>query len=77
MKFLMTDEGPKAREGRAGFEGTLNYKVSTSDVQPLVRGELQSLKRTLKSARNAGVNTITKYHYDDLIARIDAVLDPK
>lgn len=77
MKFLMTDEGPKARQGRPGFEGTLNYKVSTSDVQPLVRGELQSLKRTLKSARNAGVNTITKYHYDDLIARIDAVLDPK
>lgn len=77
MKFLMTDEGPARRPGRSGFEGTLNYKVSTSDVQPIVRGELQALKRTLKSARNAGVNTITKYHYDDLIARIDAVLDPK
>ena len=77
MKFLMTDEGPKARKGRPGFEGTLNYKVSTSDVQPIVRGELQALKRTLKTARNAEVNTITKYHYDDLIARIDAVLDPK
>ncbi|MBV1924908.1 MAG: zinc-dependent metalloprotease, partial [Dokdonia sp.] len=77
MKFLMTDEGPARRPGRSGFEGTLNYKVSTSDVQPIVRGELQALKRTLKTARNAGVNTITKYHYDDLIARIDAVLDPK
>ncbi len=77
MAFLMTDEGPKSRSGRPGFEGALRYDVSASDVRPLVRGELQKLKKTLRSARNASVDTMTKYHYEDAIARIDQLLDPK
>jgi hypothetical protein len=77
MDFLMTDDGPARRSGRPGFEGTLTYKVSTSDVRPIVRGELSSLKKKLRAARNAGVDTVTKYHYEDAIARIDALLEPK
>ncbi|MBE15890.1 MAG: zinc-dependent metalloprotease [Dokdonia sp.] len=77
MLFLLTDEGPKARRARAGFEPGLTYNVATSDVQALVRGELQTLKRSLRTARDAGVNTLTRYHYDDLMARIDLALDPK
>jgi len=77
MTYLMTDDGPSRRPGRPGFEGTLNYKISTSDVRPLVRGELKTLKKSLRAARNASVNTVTKYHYEDAIARIDALLEPK
>ncbi len=77
MEYLMTDEGPERRSGRAGFEGGLYYDVAVSDVRPLVRGELTALRRTLRAARNAGINTITKYHYEDAIARIDELLDPK
>ena len=77
MTYLMTDDGPSRRTGRPGFEGTLNYKISTSDVRPLVRGELNVLKKSLRAARNASVNTVTKYHYEDAIARIDALLEPK
>lgn len=77
MEYLITDSGPKARSGRSGFEGTLTFKVSTSDVQPLVRGELNALKKQLRAARNASVDTVTKYHYEDAIARIDALLEPK
>ncbi len=77
MAYLMTDEGPKSRSGRPGFEGALRYDISASDVRPLVRGELQKLKKTLRSARNASVDTMTKYHYEDAIARIDQLLDPK
>ncbi len=77
MTYLMTEEGPSSRSGRPGFEGALRYDVSVSDVRPLVRGELKKLKTRLRSARNSTINTITKYHYEDAIARIDALLDPK
>ena len=77
MVFLMTDDGPSRRNGRPGFEGTLTYKISTSDVRPLVRGELNALKKQLRAARNSSVNTVTKYHYEDAIARIESLLDPK
>jgi len=77
MEYLMTDEGPSARRGRPGFESTLRYNVSTSDVRALVRGELEALKRTLKAAKTSGVNSVSRYHYADAIARIDNILDPK
>ena len=73
----MTEEGPSSRSRRPGIEGALRYDVSVSDVRPLVRGELKKLKTRLRSARNSNINTITKYHYEDAIARIDALLDPK
>lgn len=77
MAFLMTDEGPARRSGRPGFEGRLSYKISTSDVRPLIRGELNALKKKLRAARNASVDTVTKYHYEDAIARIDQLLEPR
>ena len=76
MNYLLTANSPRARRSRPGFEGTLSYNVNTSDVRALVRGELKILKNRLKVARN-GVNTISRYHYDDMIARIDQLLDPK
>lgn len=77
FEYLLTDNGPASRRSRPGFEGTLTYNVNTSDIRALARGELKVLKTNLRTAKNAGVNTITRFHYDDLIARIDRVLDPK
>ena len=77
MIYLMTDDGPTNRRGRNGFEGTLTYNVNTSDVKALVRGELVALRSNLRSARNSNVNEMTKLHYNDVIARITEVLDPK
>lgn len=52
-----------------------NYNVETSDVRTLVRGELTTLKRTLNRAKNTNVNTMTKYHYENAIAKIDELFD--
>ncbi len=76
MGYLLTSKGPTARRSRPGFEGTLTYNVNTSDVRALVRGELKTLRSRLRTAKN-GVNTVTRYHYEDAIARIDQLLDPK
>jgi hypothetical protein len=53
------------------------YNVNQSDVRALVRGELNTIQQSLKAASNASVNTETKYHYSDCVARIDNILDPK
>lgn len=77
MEYLMTDKGPTARAGSIGYERTLTFDVNTSDVRPLVRGELVSLQQQLNSAKKRGVNTVTKYHYEDAIARIEHILNPE
>jgi len=75
MGYLLTNEGSSRRSGRSGFEGAISYDVKVSDVRSLARGELNTLRSQLKRARNTGVNTITKYHYEDAIARIDELLE--
>jgi len=70
MSYLMTEEFNSA--------SSRNYfNVSHSDVRALVRGELNTLQRALKTAKSRSINTTTKYHYLDCIERIDAILDPK
>ncbi|MDN3674474.1 zinc-dependent metalloprotease [Flavobacterium branchiarum] len=71
MAYLMTEEiKPSDR-------ATEYYNVAQSDIRALVRGELNTLKKTLSTAKAMGVNTETKYHYEDCIKRIDLVLNPK
>ena len=71
MTYLMTEKLNPNRFNRPGFEGQLFYDVNTSDVRALVRGELKTLKSILNSAKKGSINKETKYHYEDIIARIE------
>ncbi|MFY0604752.1 MAG: zinc-dependent metalloprotease [Flavobacteriaceae bacterium] len=51
--------------------------IKNSDLLSIVRGELTTLKRQLRTASARAVNRITKYHYRDCISRIDDILNPK
>ena len=52
-----------------------NEALLKSDILPLMRGEMKTLKREI-NRRKSGVNhSLTQYHWEDLIARIDAALD--
>nr|WP_321226153.1 zinc-dependent metalloprotease [uncultured Psychroserpens sp.] len=70
MAFLMTEDLESNR--RDDY-----FNVSQSDIRAIVRGELNTLKRQVASAGNRQVNTVTKYHYRDLVKRIEEILDPK
>lgn len=48
----------------------------SSDVSPVVRGNLQKLKNKLVAGKNSATEKI-RYHYEDLIFRIEKALDPK
>ncbi|WP_213523620.1 zinc-dependent metalloprotease [Nonlabens sp.] len=66
LEYLMTQNSTRA-----------GYNIAQSDVRALVRGELNTLQNTLRAKRNSSSNTINRYHYDDLIARVNLILDPK
>ncbi len=70
MAYLMTEEMNPQRSAQY-------YNVSQSDIRALVRGELNTLKRQAAAAGNRAVNTVTKYHYRDIVKRIEDILDPK
>lgn len=70
LSYLMTEDLNPQRSRQY-------YNVNQSDVRALVRGELNELLKTLKTASNRALNTETKYHYLDSIERIEGILDPK
>jgi hypothetical protein len=71
----------KARNQRAtnngGYFKATGFNASLSDVKPIVRGELNRIKRDVRRALATAPNTITRYHLQDIIERIDNILDPK
>ncbi|NND72230.1 MAG: zinc-dependent metalloprotease, partial [Rhodothermales bacterium] len=70
MEYLMTEE-PDSRF--ASFYGAVD--VSQSDIRPLVRGQLKELQTEARSAARRSRDAATRYHLDDVVDRIDAILE--
>ncbi len=49
--------------------------IIQSDIVALMRGELQRLKRDINNRKNRVSDQLTRYHWNDLVARIDAAMD--
>jgi len=66
MEYLMTEVPRRS-----------SYNIGQSDVKALVRGEFKALLPTLRSKRNSTSSVVNRYHYEDLLARVDVVLNPR
>ena len=51
-----------------------NDEILKSDIMALMRGELQKLKSDISRRKNNTGRDLTRYHWEDLIARIDAAI---
>jgi hypothetical protein len=65
----------RAHISRLGY--LMSKGADISDIKPIVRGELNRIKRDAKKAIATAPNTITRYHLQDIVKRIDEILDPK
>ncbi len=77
MEFLMTNEQtapPAAFRNRAGFTAV---DVSQSDIRPMVRAELKTLRAQVRAAIARTSDSMSKYHLEDALERINLILDPK
>ncbi|HET8753468.1 MAG TPA: zinc-dependent metalloprotease, partial [Salinimicrobium sp.] len=52
-----------------------NDDLLKSDIIALMRGELEKLKRGIMQQKNSSSDQLTQFHWNDLIARIDAGLE--
>jgi hypothetical protein len=72
LNFLLNDA-----TNTSGRFGAASVNVGQSDIKSFARGELTRLKRDVKSAASRASNTTSRYHLQDVLARIDVALDPK
>ncbi len=74
MQYLMTEE-PDALP--SFFRGSLNeVDVSQSDIRPFVRGQLRDLTGEVRAGLNRTRDRATRLHLEDVLVRIDRILDP-
>ncbi len=52
-------------------------RYDQTNIKAICRGNLKVLKTELQGAIPKATNTFTKYHMEDLVERIDQILDPK
>jgi len=77
LEYLMTAENQKKLPDYGGYQKSTAVNTSQSDIRSVARGELVTLRAQLRSGLGNTANTMTKYHLQDAIARIDHILDPK
>jgi len=73
MAYLMTAKDQSGRS-RSPYVKATAVNASQSDIRAVVRAELKTLARSLRSAR--GADTMSKIHIADAIERIDLILNP-
>lgn len=77
LDFLLNKAKNQRGVNNGGYFKQTAVNISQSDIKPIVRGELKRLKRDIKRGIASARNTVTRYHLQDAIDRIDNILDPK
>ena len=80
LEYLMTQEqqtpaGVPAEF--ASFLGSTAVDVSQSDIRPLARKELKTLQVEIRANKAKFGNAVVAAHLDDVLVRINNILDPK
>jgi hypothetical protein len=76
MHELMTEEQTSIPARFRSFVSRSNIDVETSDIRPLVRAELTTLQSDMRRAISRTRDTMTRYHLQDGVERIEKILNP-
>lgn len=77
LAYLMTAENQSKASDYGGYRKSTVVNTSQSDIRTLARAELNILKRSVRNGKNRTTDSMTKYHLDDVLERINLILDPK
>ena len=74
---VMTEEQSKVPARYRRYINQSSIDVINSDVRVIARAELNQLERDLKRAQRITRDEMTKHHIEDLLIRVDNILNPK
>ncbi|QWX83081.1 zinc-dependent metalloprotease [Cellulophaga sp. HaHaR_3_176] len=77
LAYLMTTKSQEVSRRTSPYVKSTAVNTSQSDIRSVARAELNTLNRAIKSAINRTSDTMSKYHLQDAVERIDMILDPK
>ncbi len=75
LDYLMTAEHASVPAAAQAFMAYSPINVSQSDIRPVVRGELTTLRSDVNRALRRTSDTATRLHLQDVLVRIDDILE--
>ncbi len=76
LGYLMTAENQRKQPNFGGYQKSTAVNTSQSDIRSVARAELNNLKRDIRNGLSRTSNSMSRYHLQDALERIDAILNP-
>ena len=76
-RTLMTQEVSVQSSSPAAAAFLTQVDVSQSDIRPHIRGELETIRQQVRQALARGTDRETALHLQDVLVRIEEILEPK
>ncbi len=76
LHFLLTAENQAKQDDRGGYRKSTAVNTSQSDIRSIARAELVRIQRQARSAAGRSSDAMTRYHLEDVVARIELILNP-
>ncbi|TAI48142.1 zinc-dependent metalloprotease [Flagellimonas allohymeniacidonis] len=77
LEYLMTADNQKKLPDFGGYRKSTPVNTSQSDIRSVVRAELNNLKRDIQNGLGRISDRMSRYHLQDVLERIDLILNPK
>ncbi|MGB5654110.1 MAG: zinc-dependent metalloprotease, partial [Robiginitalea sp.] len=76
LHYLLTAENQDKQSDRGGYRKSTAVNTSQSDIRSVARAELSRIQRQARSAAGRSSDAMTRYHLEDVVARIELILNP-
>ena len=76
LEYLMTAENQRKLSSFNGYRKSTAINTSQSDIRSAARAELNNLKRDIRNGLGRTTDRMSRYHLQDVLERIDKILDP-
>lgn len=77
LEYIMTAENQKKQPEFGGYQKSTVVNTSQSDIRSVARAELKNIRRTIRSGLSKVSDSMSRYHLQDALARIEVILEPK
>ena len=77
LEYLMTAENQNKLPDFGGYQKSTVVNTSQSDIRSVARAELNNLRRDIRNGLARISDTMSRYHLQDALERIDLILEPK
>ena len=77
LEYLMTAENQRKLSDFGGYRKSTVVNTSQSDIRSVARAELNNLRGDIRGGLSRISDTMSRYHLQDALERIDLILNPK